>query len=116
MLRWIAVVAVAAVASPALAQNVQRPGPLVGCPLRDVKATIEKISPQGEMVLDVKGELMVAKLTDQTRYVIPGYDKKELHKGVAIRLPAKTQARLRICLTNGEVEHMKVLSQPKKDE
>lgn len=107
-------------ATPARPQGAEQgyipPGPQDGCPSHNVKALIERISPQGEMILRVKGELMVAKITNDTRYRIPGYKQKTLSMGVAVQLPANTEARLRICHTNGEVLFMRVLSLPKNKE
>lgn len=94
--------------------GVVRPGPQAGCPLRAVKARIEKVSPQGELVLDAKGRLMVAKITDETRFDIPGYDRKQLRKGANVSLAPDTEVRARICERNGEVYHLKVLSDAKK--
>lgn len=95
--------------------GVERPGPQAGCPLRAVKARIEKISPQGELVLAVKGRFMPARLTSETRYDIPGYSRKALREGTDVKLEPDTEARLRICEWNGEVYHLKVLPDGKKE-
>ena len=56
----------------AMAENVQRPGPMVGCPLRNARAEFEKISRQGKLI--------VAKIKDRTRDVIPGFDGEKIRK------------------------------------
>ncbi len=98
--------------------GVMRPGPQEGCPLRTVKARIMKVSPQGELVLESKGKLVVGKITDQTRFSIPGYDRSELRKGANVQLEPNSLIRARICERNGEVYHLKVLSgvKQKKDD
>ena len=91
------------------------PGPqMEGCPLRAVEATIKTISPQGQLTLDSKGELIVAQVTSETRYQIPGYDKKQIQEGLTVKFPPGAHAKLRICERNGEVIDMKVLPEKKK--
>ncbi len=85
-----------------------------GCAIRSVTAVLEKISPEGHLVLDVKGDFMAAKTTERTRYRIPGYTKKELRKGAAVHLKPKSRARMRICESTGEVLDMRVLELPKE--
>lgn len=85
-----------------------------GCAVRSVTAVLERISPEGHLVLDVKGDIMAAKTTERTRYRIPGYTKKELRKGALVHLKPKTRARMRICQTTGEVLDMRVLDVPKE--
>jgi hypothetical protein len=101
----------AAVSLPA---QYVRPGPqMEGCPLRAVEATIQTISPQGQLTLDSKGELIVAQITSETRYQIPGYDKKEIQEAPTVKFPPGTRAKFRICQSNGEVMDMKVLEDKK---
>lgn len=109
-----AVLACLAFASSMPAQYV-RPGPqLEGCPLRSVDATIQTISPQGQLTLDSKGELIVAQITTETRYQIPGYDKKQIQEGLTVKFPPGTRAKFRICQSNGDVVDMKVLQDKKQ--
>jgi hypothetical protein len=110
------VVLLAALALPLTAQYT-RPGPQEeGCPLRAVDAVIKTISPQGQMTLDSKGELLVAQITSETRYHIPGYDKKQIQEGITVKFPPGTRAKLRICERNGEVFDMKVVEDKKTKE
>ncbi len=99
----------------ALPAQYTRPGmQLEGCPLRAVDGRIQTISPQGQLTLDHKGELIVAQITDQTRFLIPGYDKKQIQEGLTVRFPPGTRAKFRICQRNGEVVDMKVVEDKKK--
>lgn len=87
---------------------------LEGCPLRAVDATIQTISPQGQLTLDDKGKLVVAQITSETRFLIPGYDRKQIQEGLTVRFPPGTRAKLRICERNGEVIDMKVVEDKKE--
>lgn len=103
-------------AGASLSAQYKRPGMDLesGCPLRAVEATIKTISPQGQLTLDSKGELIVAQITSETRYRIPGYDKKQIQEGLTVKFPPGTRAKLRICQSNGEVVDMKVIEDKKK--
>lgn len=101
-------------ASTLSAQYVPPGMQLEGCPLRSVDATIQTISPQGQLTLDDKGKLVVAQITSETRYLIPGYDKKQIQEGLTVRFPPGTRAKFRICERNGEVVDMKVIEDKKK--
>ena len=98
----------------ALPGQYTRPGmQLEGCPLRAVDAKIQTISPQGQLTLDSKGELLVAQITSETRFLIPGYDKKQIQEGLTVRFPPGTRAKFRICERNGQVVDMKVTADKK---
>ena len=84
-----------------------------GCPLRAVDGTIQTISPQGQLTIDSKGELVVGQITSETRFLIPGYDKKQIPEGVSVKFPPGTRAKFRICERNGEVVDMKVVTDKK---
>ena len=104
----------AALALPLSAQFVP-PGPQTeGCPLRAMEAVIKTISPQGQLTLDSKGELIVGQITSETLIRIPGYDQKQITEGITVKLPPGTQAKLRICERNGEIYDMKVVEVKKK--
>ena len=60
-------------ACPLAAQYVPPGQQTTGCPLRNVDARIKTISPQGQLTLDAKGELVIGQITSETRYQIPGY-------------------------------------------
>ena len=93
-----------------LSAQYTRPGPQEeGCPLRAVDGVIQTISPQGQLTIDSKGQLMVAQITSETRYQIPGYDQKQIQEGVTVKFPPGTRAKFRICDRNGEVFDMKVV-------
>ena len=85
-----------------------------GCPLRAVDGTIQTISPQGQLTIDSKGKLVVAQITSETRYQIPGYDKKQIQEGLSVKFPPGSRAKFRICERNGEVIDMKLLEDKKK--
>ena len=105
----------AALAAASVSGQYVPPGmQLDGCPLRAVDATIKTISPQGQLTLDSKGELIVAQITSETRYRIPGYDKKQIQEGLTVKFPPGTRAKFRICQRNGEVMDMKVVADKKK--
>ena len=87
---------------------------LEGCPLRSVDATIQTISPQGQLTLQDKSQLVVAQITSDTRFLIPGYDKKQIQEGLTVRFPPGTRAKFRICERNGEVIDMKVVEDKKR--
>ena len=99
-----------------LSAQYQRPGMDLesGCPLRAVDAKIRTISPQGQLTLDSKGELIVAQITPETRYLIPGYDKKQVQEGLTVTFPPGTRAKFRICQRTGEVIDLKLIGDKKK--
>jgi len=100
----------------ALPAQYTRPGMNIegGCPLRAVDAKSQTISPQGQLTLDSKGELIVAPLTPDTRYRIPGYEKDQIQEGLTVKFPPGTRAKCRICQRNGDVVDMKVIEDKKK--
>ena len=101
----------AALALAASAQYVP-PGPQeTGCPLRAVDGRIQTLSPQGQATIDAKGELVVAQLTDETRYQLPGRSGKAIKKGLQMQLPVGTRAKFRICERNGEVYDLKIIEE-----
>lgn len=97
-------------ASAASAQY-QPPGPQTnGCPLLAVEARIDTISPKGEMVLTEvkKGELVVARITEETHFRLPGYSPKQIKEAPSVTFPQGTVAKFLICSLNGDVVDMKV--------
>lgn len=109
MRRFLAPVLLLA-ASGASAQYLP-PGPQTnGCPLLAVEARIDTISPRGEMVLtEVKrGELVVARITEETHYRLPGYSAKQIKEAHSVTFPKGTVAKFLICSLNGDVVDMKV--------
>jgi hypothetical protein len=92
------------------------PGPQLesGCPLRAVDGIIHTISPQGQLTIDSKGQLFVGQITSETRYQIPGYDKKQIQEGPSVKFPPGTRAKFRICERTGEIVEMKVVRDKKK--
>lgn len=98
------------------------PGPQTnGCPLMAVEARIDTISPKGEMVMtDVKkGELVVARITADTHFRIPGYSPKQIKEAPSVTFPQGTVAKFLICSLNGDVVDLKIsedLSRKKQKE
>ncbi len=89
----------------------QPPGPQTnGCPLMAVEARIDTISPKGEMVLTEvkKGELVVARITEDTHFRLPGYSPKQIKEAPSVTFPQGTVAKFLICSLNGDVVDMKV--------
>ena len=86
------------------------PGPQTnGCPLLALEARIDTISPKGEMVMTdmKKGELVVARITDETHYRIQGYSPKQIKEAPSVTFPKGTTAKFLICSLNGDVVDMK---------
>jgi len=87
---------------------------ITGCPLRSVKATVEKIGPNGGLVLRTKkNDVMAALVTGETLLRIPGYSQDDLDRGQLIRLSVGTPAKLQICERDGTVYELKLLEKPK---
>ena len=67
------------------------------CPMRAVTAVLKTISPEGHLTFESKGQLMVAKTTEETLFRIPGYSKDELKAGALVKLKAGSKAKMRFC-------------------
>ena len=115
-MRLTTVALAAAMCAPvALLAQYMPPGPQInGCPLRAVDAVIDSISPRGEMVLDENGEIVVARITTETRYRISGYSQKQIQEAPTIQFPAGTRGKFLICDLNGDVVDMKVVEDLKR--
>ncbi len=86
------------------------PGPQTnGCPLLATEARIDTISPKGEMVMtDIKnGELIVARITEDTHFRLQGYSPKQIKEAPSVTFPSGTVAKFLICSLNGDVVDMK---------
>jgi hypothetical protein len=108
--RWLIVPLALGAAAAAPGQYLP-PGPQTnGCPLLAIEARIDTISPKGEMVMtDLKnGELVVARITDETHYRIQGYSPKQIKEAPSVTFPQGTTAKFLICSMNGDVVDMKV--------
>ena len=88
---------------------------MTGCPLRSVKAKIEKIGPNGGLVLRTlkKNDVMAAIVTDDTLLRIPGYSQDDLDRGQLIKLAVDTPAKIQICELNGQIYELRLLEEPK---
>lgn len=87
------------------------PGPQTnGCPLLAIEARIDTISPKGEMVMTElkKGDLTVARITEDTHFRLPGYSPKQIKEAPSVTFPQGTIAKFLICSLNGDVVDMKV--------